>query len=81
MEQTLIQQGLDLMIYGVSVVFTFLIVLVCITSVMSGFLTRFFPEVEFKSAVTVATPSGSQVVDPAVIKVIQKAIDQHRGRS
>jgi oxaloacetate decarboxylase gamma subunit len=81
MEQTLIQQGLDLMIYGVSVVFTFLIILVCVTKLMSGFLTRFFPEVEQETSVTVAAPRGSQVIDPKVIKIIQKAIDQHRGLS
>ena len=41
---TMMQQGLELMLIGMGVVFAFLIVLVACTNLMSWFVNRYFPE-------------------------------------
>ena len=41
---TLLQQGLELMLISMGVVFSFLIVLVGCTNLMSWFVNRYFPE-------------------------------------
>lgn len=80
MEQSLLQQGLDITLFGMGIVFTFLLLLVICTSIMSRVMTRFFPEPE-----PVATPtSGASAADPAsdshLRKVIEAAIRQHRNK-
>lgn len=74
MDSILIAQGLDLMLYGMGTVFTFLTVLVVITSTMSALVNRIATEE------VVATSVDSNTVEPRLATVIQAAIDQHRGR-
>jgi oxaloacetate decarboxylase gamma subunit len=78
MESTLITQGMDLMLYGMGTVFTFLTLLVGITSLMSLVVNRLVPEeAEVVSAsAPLAASQGS--VEPRIIKAIQAALDQHR---
>ena len=78
MESTLITQGMDLMLYGMGTVFTFLTLLVGITSLMSLVVNRLVPEeAEVVSASTpLAASQGS--VEPRIVKAIQAALDQHR---
>jgi oxaloacetate decarboxylase gamma subunit len=80
MDNMLIQQGVDLMIFGVGVVFLFLIILVSVTSIMSQVIMKFFPEVDEIKPSSVPIASSRAAVDTTVLKVIQAAIDLHRGR-
>lgn len=77
MDSILITQGLDLMLYGMGTVFTFLTVLVVITSTMSALVNRIVTE---EVVATSAPSADSNTVEPRLAKVIQAAIDQHRGR-
>lgn len=78
MELTLITQGLDLLLYGMGTVFTFLTLLVGITAAMSGLVNRFVgAETELAEGPVAQQTNG---VEPRIAKVIQAAIDQHRGR-
>ncbi len=77
MESTLIAQGLDLMLYGMGTVFTFLTLLVGITSLMSQAVNRLVPE----QAEVVSAPVAAmteQTIEPRIVKAIQAALDQHR---
>ncbi len=76
----LMSQAVELMIAGMGFVFTFLIVLVLATSLMSKFITRFAPE----PAIPVKTPRAKvkvpMSVDPDTAEAIKKAITQFRSR-
>lgn len=84
METSLIQQGSNLMLYGMGVVFVFLTLLVVMVTALSAVLRRFFPETEATtgaaSATGINTGAGVVVADDRIRKVVQAAIDQHRSR-
>ncbi|WP_299599567.1 OadG family protein [uncultured Microbulbifer sp.] len=73
------QQGLDITLFGMGIVFTFLLVLVICTTVMSRVITRFFPEAE---PVVAPAPSAAPGAagDERLKKIIKAAIEQHRNR-
>jgi len=80
MDSILISQGLDLMLYGMGTVFTFLTLLVGVTTLMSMIVNKLVieePEVALSSAATATFPVQTSV-EPRIAKVIQAAIDQHR---
>ena len=77
MESTLIAQGLDLMLYGMGTVFTFLTLLVGITTLMSMVVNKLVVQAE-APAYAPAPVSTATNVEPRIAKVIQAAIDQHR---
>ena len=80
MDSTLISQGLDLMLYGMGTVFTFLTLLVGVTTLMSKTVNTLVveqPEIATGSNATVTVQSP---VEPRIAKVIQAAIDQHRSK-
>ena len=55
MDSTLISQGLDLMLYGMGTVFTFLTLLVAVTTLMSKVVNKLVveqPELALSSAAT-----------------------------
>ena len=82
MDSTLISQGLDLMLYGMGTVFTFLTLLVAVTTLMSKVVNKLVveqPELAPSSAAT-ATSQVQSSVEPRIAKVIQAAIDQHRSK-
>ena len=79
MESSLITQGLDLLLYGMGTVFTFLTLLVGITAAMSGLVNRLVTE-DIEAAAEGPVSPQSATVEPRIAKVIQAAIDQHRGR-
>lgn len=84
MEANLIEQGVDLMLYGMGTVFAFLTILVFATSIMSSIVTRFFPELAPAEPRTIvdATNSGSLApVEPRVLAVIQEAVYLHRAKT
>lgn len=73
-------QGLDLMMVGMGTVFTFLIVLVFLTTFMSTMVNRFFPEAAPEKATQPQAKPASGNVDPVTLAVISDAIKQHRAR-
>ena len=77
MPQTLLQQGFDLMLYGMGIVFVFLISLVLAVGVMSRVIDKFFPAEETVLDARAGSATVSQV-DPLTVKIIQAAIDRHR---
>lgn len=77
MQETIMQQGVDLMLFGMGTVFVFLTVLVIATTIMSSVVQRFFPEPEpVLPAPKPAAPTG--VTDPKLLAIIKAAIEQHR---
>lgn len=82
MDAAIIEQGIDLMLYGMGTVFIFLTVLVFSTSLMSILIERFFPEaVPVVSEKTTPVAQVSQPVEPRTLQVIQEAIYQHRAKT
>lgn len=79
MQESIIQQGVDLLIFGMGTVFVFLTVLVIATLGMSSFIRRFFPDaVAPVSEPAPTTPSNS--VDPRHLAIIKAAIEKHRNK-
>ena len=75
MQETIVQQGVDLMLFGMGTVFVFLTILVIATTIMSRVVGRFFPEAD-KPALPVAAAAGQ--VDARTRAIIKAAIDKHR---
>lgn len=74
MQDTLLQQGLDITVFGMGIVFCFLLLLVIATGIMSRIVLRNFPE-------AAAPASGSPIPDDARLRaIIKAAIQQHRNR-
>nr|WP_029249960.1 OadG family transporter subunit [Microbulbifer agarilyticus] len=80
MQEALMQQGLDITLFGMGIVFTFLLLLVICTTVMSRVMTRFFPEAEPAAAPSPASAGQSTVGNARLRKIIEEAIKQHRNR-
>lgn len=80
MTSSIIEQGVSLMLYGMGVVFVFLVILIFATSAMSAFLQKFFPHVEEPTVVRKPRPAaaGAHGVSDRTLKIIQAAISQHR---
>ena len=82
MDNVILEQGMNLMLYGMGSVFVFLTLLVVGTTLMSGFISKYMPEAE-----PVALPKKPVLnkqplaVDPITLAVIQDAIHQHRAKS
>ena len=74
MDDNLIGQGLELMVFGMGTVVVFLTLLVFITGAMSALVERFSP------APAPDTGSGSSPEDAALLAVITAAIHKHRSR-
>lgn len=81
-----LQQGIDLMVYGMSSVFLFLVILITVITVVSTVIDRFFFDQEPVSETrhtNLGSPLGkpipSKTINPKLLAVIQNAIDQHRG--
>jgi oxaloacetate decarboxylase gamma subunit len=74
---SLLNQGFSLLIYGIGVVFTFLTLLVILTSLMSKFILRFFPEAVAEPAAPRRKPAGAQP-DAQLITAISAAVHKYR---
>ena len=78
MQGTLMQQGGELMLFGMGTVFVFLSLLVVLTTFMSSLLQRYVkpePAAVVQSRVPVAKQDDAQLV-----AVISAAIHQHRSK-
>lgn len=85
MQQSIMAQGLDLMLFGMGAVFVFLTLLVFFTRFMSWAVNRFFPEPEPVVAELVSQPATGAVnsaasPEPQVLAAIQSAIALHRSK-
>ena len=76
MDSSLIEQGFDLMLFGMGTVFTFLFLLVAVTVGMSKVVNHWYPEVEAVAEIVAEQPT----VDPRIVSVIQIAVDRYRAR-
>jgi oxaloacetate decarboxylase gamma subunit len=72
---TLIDQGLELMLFGMGTVVVFLSLLVLVTSAMSALIERFAP-----LPPVVETAATATTEDPLLLAVITAAIKKHRSR-
>ena len=80
MSASIVEQGVELMLFGMGTVIVFLGLLVLATTVMSRLVARYFPEPEPAPApVRVAGPT-SAAADDELVAVISAAIHQHRSR-
>lgn len=78
----LLYQGFELMLFGLGIVFLFLILLVYAIKLMSVMIARFIPT-PVEPAVSPQlkmTSAGQQDIDGDLLAAIQSAIHQHRGR-
>jgi oxaloacetate decarboxylase gamma subunit len=80
MDESLLQQGLDLMLFGMLTVVLFLSLLVLATSALSALVRRFGPPVPVPAPAApsraTSTPAGGP--SPAVVAAITAAIARHR---
>lgn len=80
MQESLIQQGVDLMLYGMGTVVVFLAILVVATLGMSWFIRRFFPEADLPVKVAGSSDPDQVLPDARLLAVIKAAIEQHRAK-
>lgn len=86
MNDTLMQQGTDLMLYGMGSVLVFLTLLVVATTLLTGLVRRWFPEPDPIPSGRPAKRAGagpksaSVEVDETVLKAIEAAVEKHRNR-
>ena len=88
MQDTLIDQGLSLMIYGMGTVFVFLTILVFATGLMSKLVNKYSPAPvatssdaqKLAQSSSSVTPGADIQVSPQVLEAIKQAIGQHRQR-
>ena len=80
MDNSLIQQGLNLMLFGMGTVFIFLTILIFATGGMSKVILRWFPEkiIEPPAPRKKAKSASGASIAPATLKILQAAVDQHR---
>ena len=81
MQNELISQGINLMLLGMGVVFVFLTLLVFATSIMSAFVTRFFPEPQPEPPLKIpSAPPATHQPDAHLLKIIKAAVSEHRSK-
>ncbi len=81
MQADLFSEGLELMLFGMGTVFTFLAILVVVTNLMSMIVQRFFPDAP--EPVLSNTPRPSAPVasnDEQLLAVITAAVHKYRSR-
>ena len=77
MQDQLMRQGFELMLYGIGTVFTFLVLLIVATTLMSYLLRRFStPE-----PVVAAPTNQDSVGDKRLVAAITGAIQKYRTRN
>ena len=77
----LLLEGVELMLFGMGIVFAFLVLLVFAIRLMSALVARFAPEsTPLASASPTPTPPTAPQVDSDTLAAIQAAIRQHRAK-
>jgi len=70
----LIEQGLDLMLYGMGTVFVFLTLLVIVTTLMSAVVQRWLPDDEMDVS---SSSKAESNVDARIVAIIEAALAKH----
>ena len=70
----MVEQGLDLMLYGMGTVFVFLTVLVILTALMSAIVQRWLPDDEKE---TISSAHAKSNVDARIVSIIEAALAKH----
>lgn len=80
--QQLLTEGVELMFFGMGLVFLFLVLLIFCIKGMSFILERLAPEETHTATATAVTARtlSTQAVDTDTLQAIQIAIKQHRAR-
>lgn len=78
MQPTLIEQGIELMLFGMGTVFVFLALLIAATSAMSALIQRYAKPEEVVQKRAVNNPVVTD--DDQIIAVLTAAIHKHRSR-
>jgi len=82
MENSLIEQGFNLMLFGMGTVFVFLTLLIFATGAMSKVILRWFPEkiIEPPAPRKKAAATTGAAIPAVTLKIIRAAIEKHRNR-
>lgn len=80
MQDQLMSQGIELLVFGMGTVFVFLTVLVLITMLMSFIVQRFFPEAAAVAKVRTARVAPNKQNNDELVAVISAAVHKHRSR-
>lgn len=79
MANELLNQGVDLMLVGMGVVFVFLALLIIATGLMSKIVGTYFPEPTPATPSRAAAPESSpDIPDDRILAAIKAAIAEHR---
>jgi oxaloacetate decarboxylase gamma subunit len=86
MQGSIVNQGVELMLFGMGTVLVFLTLLVLAITLMSWVLQRYFPVLEITPAAnrskgtTTATATTFAAGDATLVAVISAALHQHRSK-
>ena len=80
MQQDIVAQGVELMLFGMGTVVVFLALLVLATTAMSAFVGRYFPQSQPSPAVAPKPAARPVSHDPEVVAAITAAVHKHRNR-
>lgn len=82
MSPTLLEQGVEIMLFGMGTVIAFLTLLVITMVLMSRLLETFYPAAtQATQPASVPTPSGEQLESGDLLAVIMAAVHRHRQQS
>jgi oxaloacetate decarboxylase gamma subunit len=78
MHTTLVEQGLQLLVGGLSTVFFFLSILIILTAVMSSVVSKWIPAIDpSQERIDKLKFSKKSSIEPRIARVIQAALDRH----
>jgi len=81
MDGEIIEQGVELMVYGMGTVVVFLTLLIAVTTMMSRVLARFFAEEAIEPIIVTSPASKNPHSDIPTVAIITSAIHQHRAKN
>lgn len=81
MQANILNEGVELMLYGMGTVFVFLAVLVVVTTAMSAIVQRFFPDAPEPALTNTPRPAAPAASnDDQLLAVITAAVHKYRSR-
>ena len=80
MQSTLLDQAIELLIFGMGTVYVFLVLLVVAVNLMSRLIETYFPEPTLPEMPAPKIKAVTPAIDDTTLAVIQTAIRQHRAK-
>ena len=78
----IINQGLALMVYGISTVFIFLCLLIGLVTLMSSILKNFKDDTDATENTSSIQPQlNASSIDSTILPILQAAVNEHRKRN